>query len=183
MKKIKLALLVAGSLVAGASTSVFAETQGTVSFEGELIKETCQIKGNKDQTVKLPTVKTLVKSGDEGGFKAFKIEVDCSGDENSALNGKNLALHFEPILKTTAWDPETGNLKNNTVGGADNVQVKIYDTNGGKQVHAKIGETGQPVVIDTTKVMTFNYAGGYYATGKTSAGKVSATVMYTLVYP
>lgn len=185
MKKIKLALLVAGSLVAGASTSVFAETQGTVSFDGELITETCQIVGDKDQTVELPTVsvKTLTKSGDEAGFRAFAIKVNCLGAENSALNGKNIALHFEPILKTTAWDPETGNLKNSTVGGAENVQVKIYDTNGGKQVHAKIGETGQPVVIDTTKVMTFNYAGGYYATGVTKAGKVSATVMYTLVYP
>ncbi|MGJ7064344.1 fimbrial protein [Morganella morganii] len=186
MKKIKLALLVAGSLVAGASTSAFAgEGQGTVTFDGELINETCKIVGKKDQTVELPTVsvKTLTTSGEEGGFKTFKIEVDCSGTENSALNGKNLAVHFEPIASTTAWDPETGNLKNNVVGGAENVQVKIYDTNGGQQVHAKIGETGNPVVIDTSKKMIFNYAGGYYATGKTSAGKVAATVMYTLVYP
>ncbi|QXO64658.1 MULTISPECIES: fimbrial protein [Morganella] len=185
MKKIKLALLVAGSLVAGASTSAFAgEGQGTVTFNGELTTETCKITSDKDQTIKLPTVsiKTLAAAGDEGGYKPFQIEVDCSGAEASGLDGKTVAIHFEPIPKTTAWDSTTSNLKNNDATGAKNVQVKIYSTDGGQQVHAKIGETGKGVKIEGTKKMTFNYVGGYYATAATTAGLVNATVMYTLVY-
>lgn len=184
MKKIKLALLVAGSLVAGASTSAFAEGQGTVTFNGELITETCKITSDKDQTVKLPTVsvKTLSAAGAEGGYKPFQIDVDCSGAEATKLENKSVAIHFEPIAKTTAWDPATGNLKNNDATGAKNVQVKIYSTDGGQQVHAKIGDTGKGVKIEGTKKMTFNYVGGYYATDATSAGLVNATVMYTLVY-
>lgn len=184
MKKIKLALLVAGSLVAGASTSAFAEGQGTVTFNGELITETCKITSDKDQSVQLPkvSIKTLAAAGDEGGYKPFQIKVDCSGAEASGLDNKTVAIHFEPIAKTTAWDSATGNLKNNAAGGAENVQVKIYSTDGGQQVHAKIGETGKGVKIEGTKKMTFNYVGGYYATAATTAGLVNATVMYTLVY-
>lgn len=185
MKKIKLALLVAGSLVAGASTSAFAEGQGTVRFDGELITETCKISGGPDQKVQLPkvSIKTLTQPGDEGGYKPFQIDVDCSGTEASALDGKNIAVHFEPVGKTTAWDPATGNLMNNDANGAKEVQIKIYNTNNGKRVHNKIGDTGESVKIDITKKMSFYYVGGYYAVGKTTPGLVNATVMYTLVYP
>ena len=189
MKKIKLALLVAGSLVAGASTSAFAEGQGTVTFDGELIEETCKIGGKSpDQTVTLPkvSVKTLAASGDEGGYMPFTIKVDCSGTDATNLIGKKVAIHFEPVGKTTDWDPKTGNLMNKlaATGGAENVQVKIYNTNDGKRVHNKIGDTGASVDITAAnKVIDFTYVGGYYATAQTTVGKVAATVMYTLVYP
>lgn len=188
MKKIKLALLVAGSLVAGASTSAFAEGQGTVTFDGELIEETCKIGGKADQIVTLPkvSVKTLTTSGDEGGYMPFTIKVDCSGTDATKLIGKKVAIHFEPVGKTTDWDPKTGNLMNKlaATGGAENVQVKIYSTTGGKRVHNKIGDTGASVDITAAnKVIDFTYVGGYYATEQTTVGKVAATVMYTLVYP
>lgn len=187
MKKIKLALLVAGSLVAGASTSAFAaEGQGTVTFDGELINETCKITSPLDQTVQLDkvSVKTLTKTGEEGGYKPFSINVDCSGAEADDLVGKKVAIHFEPVGKTTKWDPETGNLMNDLTGANDakNVQIKIFNTNNGQRVHNKIGETGAWVDINGTRKMSFHYVGGYYAVGQTTAGKVKATVMYTLVY-
>lgn len=188
MKKIKLALLVAGSLVAGASTSAFAaEGQGTITFDGELIKETCQITSPLNQSVKLPkvSVKSLTASGDEGGYMPFTINVDCSGAEATDLVGKKIAVHLEPVGKTTDWDPATGNLLNNLTGANDakNVQIKIYSTTGGKRVHNKIGETGAWVDITAAKkTMDFHYVGGYYATAQTTPGLVNATVMYTLVY-
>lgn len=188
MNKLKLALLVAGSLVAGASTSVFAdEGQGTVTFNGELINETCQITSPLDQTVQLDkvSVKTLTKDGDEAGFKPFNINVECPVPFSTDPNGaKNIAVHLEPVGKTTAWDPETGNLKNNLVGPDDakNVQIKIYNTNNDQRSHNKIGETGEWVEIKDTGKINFTYVGGYYATAQTTAGKVNATVMYTLVY-
>lgn len=187
MKKIKLALLVAGSLVAGASTSAFAEGQGTVTFDGELINETCKITTPADKEVKLDkvSVKTLTKTGEEGGYKPFTINVDCSGAEANDLVGKKVAIHFEPVGKTTKWDPATGNLMNDLTGPNDakNVQIKIFNTNNGQRVHNKIGETGAWVDITAdSRKMDFHYVGGYYAVGQTTAGKVKATVMYTLVY-
>lgn len=182
MNKMKLALLVAGSLVAGASTSAFAEGQGTVTFTGKLITETCEIVGDKDQTVALDAVsiKTLDASGKEGGFKAFNITVKCPDQANTA-EFNEVGIHFEPVGSTTPWDPATGNLKNNTQGGAENVQIKIYNTNDGVQSHAKIGDVSK-WLPGSTGEHTFNYAGGYYASGATTAGDVSAKVMYTLVY-
>lgn len=182
MNKMKLALLVAGSLVAGASTSAFAEGQGTVTFNGKLITETCEITSLIDQTVNLDAVsiKTLNGSGKEGGFKAFNIAVDCPA---SPTEFTQVGIHFEPVGETTPWDPATGNLKNNSTAAdaAENVQVKIYNTNDGVQHHAKIGEVSKWVTA-AAGANTFYYAGGYYATDATTAGPVTAKVQYTLVY-
>ncbi|MGJ3350142.1 fimbrial protein [Morganella sp. Je.2.23] len=199
MKKIKLALLVAGSLVAGASTSAFAyapEGQGLVHFEGRLIDETCTITSQKEQTVTLKTasIKTLTKVGDEGGFEPFQIDVQCPVpiqpgvvDENAdpmTQPVKTVGIHFEPISETTDWDTSTGNLKNKLTGAnaASNVQIKIYDTTGGIRTHQKIGSTGTMIEPKGDGKFTFTYVGGYSAVGLTSVGLVKATVMYTLLY-
>lgn len=186
MNKMKLALLVAGSLVAGASTSALAalgDTQGTVTFNGKLITETCSIMGDKDQTVELDTVSisTLKADKQEGGFKTFDIKVDCPVVGNEFTD---VGIHFEPVGKTTAWDPATGNLKNSSTdpNAADKVQVKIYNITGGAQEHAPIGQVSAWIRPAAQGLNTFSYAGGYYATGVTTPGPVTAAVQYTLVY-
>jgi len=184
MNKMKLALLVAGSLVAGASTSALAapgDTQGTVTFNGKLITETCEIMGDKDQVVNLDAVSitTLNASGKEGGFKNFNIQVDCPATKNEFTD---VGIHFEPVGQTTSWDSATGNLNNNAqANAATNVQIKIYNTNDGASNHAKIGEVSKWITA-ATGTNTFTYAGGYYATDATTAGEVTAKVEYTLVY-
>ncbi|WP_413495147.1 fimbrial protein [Morganella psychrotolerans] len=185
MNKIKLALLVSGALFAG--SNAFAEGQGTVTFDGLLITETCVIEpADKDQTVTLPAVsiKTLDVAGKEGGYTPFKVRVTCPTPKISdALLNNEVAMNFEPTGATTAWDPATGNLKNSLTGANDakNVQVKII-TGDGNSTQIKIGDHGQWVKPDAAGKVEFKYFGGYYATGVTTAGKVAAKVMYTLVY-
>ncbi|HAS8352505.1 fimbrial protein [Morganella morganii] len=190
MNKLKLALLVAGALVAGVSTSASAfapEGQGLVHFEGRLIDETCKITSQKEQTVtlKAASIKTLTKVGDEGGFEPFQIDVECPVPLSAATDPvKTVGIHFEPISETTDWDTSTGNLKNKLTDatGAKNVQIKIYDTTGGTRTHQKIGTTGTMVEPKGDGKMSFTYVGGYSAVGQTSVGLVKATVMYTLLY-
>ncbi|HED3889577.1 TPA: type 1 fimbrial protein [Morganella morganii] len=186
MNKMKLALLVAGSLVAGASTSAFAEGQGTIEFNGKLFDETCTIKpGDEKKVVDLDavSVQTLTKATDEGGYKPFDITVNCSTPISSTTtpNLTQVAMNFEPTGETTDWDATTGNLMNVAPSGAKNVQVKIISGDNAR-THIKIGDRGQWVTPDSNGDAVFKYFGGYYATGKTEAGPVNAKVMYTLVY-
>ncbi|HDT1127160.1 TPA: type 1 fimbrial protein [Morganella morganii subsp. morganii] len=194
MNKLKLALLVSGALVAGVSTSALAlqgDSQGTVTFKGKLITETCHIEGQKDQTVILDTVsiKTLDAVNKEGGFKNFNIIVNCP---DAKTEFKDVGIHFEPVGETTAWDSSTGNLENawksdgtpaqDLLSAAKNVQIKIYNTNDNQTKHAKIGEVSKWMTAAAPGVNTFTYAGGYYATAATTPGEVFARVQYTLVY-
>lgn len=192
MNKMKLALLVAGALVAGASTSALAadESQGTVTFTGKLITETCTITSQVDQLVALDSVsiKTLDSKGAEGGFKTFDIDVNCP---KTPSEFSTVGVHFEPVGKTTSWDSSTGNLNNafdpaepgNTgKTAAGNVQIKIYNTNDGARTHAEIGKVSKYLTPDADGNASFSYAGGYYATAATTAGEVFARVQYTLVY-
>ncbi len=197
MNKLKLALLVSGALVAGVSTSALAapgETQGTVTFTGKLITETCEIVGDKDKTVRLDpvSIKTLDAEHKEGGFKDFSIAVICPKDPKTF---ENVGIHFEPVGQgeTLTYDARTGNLANSwtpAAGGGDagkiaatNVQIKIYNTNDGVNTHAKIGQVSKILKPDANGNAVFTYAGGYYATAATGAGEVYAKVQYTLVYP
>ncbi|MBT0462940.1 fimbrial protein [Morganella morganii] len=194
MNKMKLALLVSGALVAGVSTSALAlqgDSQGTVTFKGKLITETCHIEGQKDQTVILDAVsiKTLDAANKEGGFKNFNIIVNCP---DAKTEFEDVGIHFEPVGQTTAWDSSTGNLENawvsdgtpaqNLLSAAQNVQIKIYNTNDSQTNHAKIGEVSKWMAAAAPGVNTFTYAGGYYATDATTPGEVFARVQYTLVY-
>lgn len=193
MNKMKLALLVAGALVAGVSTSAFAadETQGTVTFTGKLITETCKITSQVDQLVPLDAVstKTLDAKGKEGGFKTFDIKVNCPPEPKEFAT---VGIHFEPVGKTTSWDSATGNLNNawvsdgtpaeNAKTAAQNVQIKIYNTNDGARDHAEIGKVSKFLTPNSDGDAKFTYAGGYYATAQTTPGEVFARVQYTLVY-
>ncbi|OON40191.1 F17 fimbrial protein [Izhakiella australiensis] len=158
-----------------------AATDGKVSFNGELTDETCQVKDNsKDIVVNLPKISTatLATTGDEAGTTAFKIEV-----EKCPVSVKKVTAHFEAV-KNSGYDPSTGNLRNDSTatGSATNVQVRLYNLDDNSQV--TIGGTGHsyPVNADS-KQATMYFAGGYYATGQTTPGAVTANVQYVLAYP
>ena len=169
--------------LAAVSTSALALSpgQGQVTFNGELVTDTCTIStDSQDLQVPLPTLstQTLASEGVTAGTKSFELKV-----ENCPTSITKVAAHFEAI-GSTGVDNETGNLINDYKGSdpkADKVEVRLYDAN---QQQLKIGETSTPVAVnqnDATATMTFY--GSYYATGQTTAGKVLATALYTLAYP
>lgn len=168
--------------MATVSTSALAATQGTVTFNGELITSTCEISADSvDRQVQLPTVaiQTLAKSGDTAGSKGFDLNV-----ENCPTGITQVAAHFEAV-GSSGVDSATGNLTNQYAGDANtpaagNVQVRLYNSD---EKQLKLGETGAPATVDANGAATMRYYGGYYATGATSVGKVYAKAAYTIAYP
>ena len=170
--------------LAATSTSALAanETQGTVTFNGELIAETCTIASDSvDRQVQLPTVaiQTLNAAGTTAGSKGFDLNV-----ENCPSGITQVAAHFEAI-GSTGVDTATGNLTNqfttnSTDTAATNVEVRLYNSN---EQQLKLGETGEAAAVAADGTATMRYYGGYYATAATTAGKVYAQARYTLAYP
>ncbi|AJJ10667.1 putative fimbrial protein [Yersinia rohdei] len=181
MRKVNLA--VCALALAISSTATFAATNGTVSFEGKLINETCQIQtGDEDILVILPTLSTasLDGAGKEAGSTNFTISVvDCP----AAVTG--VAAHFEAI-NSDGVNPTTGNLTNSaTTDAAGQAEVRLYNLGDSSQI--RVGNTGAmfnvtPGADDAPGTATMSYAGGYYATAATTAGIVNAKVQYVLAY-
>jgi major type 1 subunit fimbrin (pilin) len=167
-----------------AAASCFAATpvtQGTVTFTGKLTADTCSISTDSvDIKVLMPTIaiQTLATAGATAGSKTFDINVEeCPADVTE------VAAHFEAI-NSDGFDASTKNLTNSTTktaGGAENVQIRLYDKDGVTQI--PVGGTGALFpVSSTTNTATMTYIGAYYATAATSAGNVTAKVQYTLAY-
>lgn len=181
MRKVNLA--VCALALAISSTSAFAVTSGTVTFNGELKDETCQIEtGSVDVLVPLPTLSTasLAAAGAEAGSTNFTISViDCP------VSVTNVAAHFEAI-NSDGVNPTTGNLTNSTTtGAAGNAEVRLYNLKNSSQI--RVGDTGEsfavtPGVAPALGTTTLSYAGGYYATQATTPGLVTAKVQYVLAY-
>ncbi|MFT4066106.1 fimbrial protein [Paraburkholderia sp.] len=157
---------------------VFAQAApgtGQVTFNGELIDETCVINaGDEDKTVTLPTISTqsLTAAGQTYGSKMFDISVS-----SCPASLKSVAAHFE----TTNMNPDTRNAINQaSVSKAGNVEVQLLDRDGTTPI--KLGSTGTFVPIDASGTAQMSYGGQYYATDKTTAGYVTAIVRYTLAY-
>jgi len=160
---------------------------GTVTFTGKLTANTCQVDTeSKDRKVTLPTLSTqrLATAGNYDGTTSFQLQViDCSPDVTE------IGAHFE-ALGSSGRNPATGNLTNSDVSstGAKNVEVRLYDAD---NTPLALGTASKTVAITpaaegaaegTGGTATLNYAGGYYATGQTTAGDVKAQVVYSLVY-
>lgn len=176
MRNIKLTLC--AMALAAASTSALAATQGTVTFNGELTADTCEIAPDSlDRQVPLPpvAVQTLNVPGIEAGTTGFDLNV-----ENCPAGITQVAAHFEAI-GSSGLDTATGNLTNASpaADAATNVQVRLYDTD---QQALAVGSTGTATLIDNGNA-TMHYFGGYYSTAATTAGPVYAQVRYTLAYP
>ena len=181
MSKFKLSLCATALIMVAGHAMAASVTQGTVTFNGKLIAETCSIvSGDEDKQVTLPTLSTqsLAKAGDIGGTTDFALNVeDCP-----ATGINSVAAHFEAI-GSTGYDATTSNLTNSAAvaTAAKNVQVRLFDA--GTSTQIPVGGTGAFFPVDTTSgKATMHYVGGYYATGATEAGDVTAKVQYTLAY-
>lgn len=172
------------ALVLAVSAGANAAYDGTVTFDGLLIAETCTV--NTDSTnilVKLPTiaVQKLAAAGDEAGSTSFNINVSAC-----PAGLTQVGAHFEAIANEGT--STTNNLTNSSpvAGRATNVEVRLYNINGANAAakHLKVGTTGAFFPINTAaRTATMTYAGGYYATGASTVGPVRAQVQYVLAYP
>ncbi|MEG0405124.1 MAG: fimbrial protein [Acinetobacter sp.] len=154
---------------------------GTITINGLVTDKTCDIftPQGKDFTVTLPTVsrQTLARTGDVAGRTPFSIQLDnCS-------EGK-VATYFEPGATV---DFSTGRLNNQDASGAKNVQVQLLGSNNLFIPLKAAGANGaqensQWVDVADQGSADLNYYAEYYATDASTAGKVTTSIQYTIIY-
>ena len=173
----KLALIAALSVVGIANVQA---ADGTITINGLVTDKTCDIDINsKDLIVTLPTVskQTLANAGDVAGRTPFQINLkDCS-------EGK-VATYFEPGATV---DFNTGRLINQAAAGAQNVDVQLLGDNNQVIPVLAAGATGAQANSQWVDVVEggsadLNYYAEYYATGASTAGEVTTSVQYTIIY-
>jgi major type 1 subunit fimbrin (pilin) len=179
------AALIAGfGIAALAPQNAQAAVDGTITVTGLVVAQTCTVDaqasgGNADlKTVALPLVlaPALTAVGSTAGTTAFSIVVaNCDkalSTVQTSFSGGNI----------NAGD---GNLTN--PAGATNVEVQLLNSSG--TVMTLNGATptlqNSPVVAlagVASKGATLNYSARYYSLGGATAGAVSSTVAFTMVY-
>lgn len=174
----KLALVAALSVVAMANAQA---ADGTITINGLVTDKTCDIvtPAGKDFTVTLPTVskQTLATAGDVAGRTPFQINLaNCS-------EGK-VATYFEPGATVNF---NTGRLINQDSAGAKNVDIQLLGSNNQFIPVLAAGSNGaqansQWVSVAEGASADLNYYAEYYATGASTAGKVTSSVQYTIIY-
>jgi len=174
MKKI---LLVAAAAAGLATVSPAFATDGTINISGTVTSTTCTIASNGTVTVVLPQVSTTSLAAATNTAGRVPFSINLSG---CAANTKATA-YFETA---TNIDPVTGNLRNTTGPTyATNVQVRLYNADGVSAINlagATTAQNSQQVTVNTGGAM--NYHAAYYATGQSTGGLVSTSVIYTMQY-
>ncbi|WP_323120875.1 fimbrial protein [Burkholderia alba] len=179
MKDMRTGILAAAVTLAAAPAAFAAD--GTITINGQVTSQTCTISGNgggKDFTVTLPTVSasTLATAGAAAGRTPFNIALS-----KCTPNSGNVSTYFEPGATV---DTTTGRLVNTAPGGAANVQVGLLNSdNSSIQLGAaQASQNSKPVAL-SGGAATLNYYAQYVATGgAATAGSVTTTTLYSIVY-
>ena len=184
MKKTLLSAVMIASFGIAALVSQTAQAlpDGTITFTGKVVANTCAFKvngGSASNTVVLPVVfiTALGAAGNVAGNTTFTIA--ASGcDTNLAsvqayFNGANV-------------DGTTGNLKNTGPGAATNVQVQLLNGTTSTVMPlnaANATAQNSPVGTLSLGAATMNYSAQYIAVGgAATAGLVNTSVAYTINY-
>ncbi|MFV8987769.1 fimbrial protein [Serratia fonticola] len=177
-------LTIVASLIAVFGTVGMAQaaSTGTITFNGELTANTCDVVvdgQDADATVILPTVSTsqlqtaTFTAGDTGFVMALS---NCAGTLETA------SAFFQAGASV---DAVTGRLLN-TTGGATNVSLQLLDASSPTQDVIKAGSQDQVTAMTYQTVTggsaTLPYIVRYYAEAPTTAGTVVSNVVYSIQY-
>ncbi|MDY3693323.1 MAG: fimbrial protein [Proteus mirabilis] len=175
MNKILLAAMIAGVF----SSTVYAASDNTIRFQGEVSDETCTVTVNGNSAlpvVLLPTVPVtaLDTAGKTAGQTPFTIAVSgCTGSKPTDTNIKTIF-----IANNLTTEGRIGNTAAN-----NNVSLEIIDTakTGTKIDLTGVGNEGL-VLKANEKSASYDYAVRYYADDVATAGKVEGSVQYSISY-
>jgi major type 1 subunit fimbrin (pilin) len=180
MKKVGISLVVAAMGLTSAAAFADQPNGGTVTINGSLTANTCDVSGNgqgNNFTVTLPTLSAsqFAAAGASGGNTGFSIALS-----NCTPNTGNVRAFWEYGVNTLA----DGNLKNN--GTAKNIELRLLDFNSGMKIidvsKADGAQNSQTVAIAGGKA-NLQYAAQYYTVaGGATAGTVTTSVVYSMSY-
>ncbi|MFH0265443.1 fimbrial protein [Vibrio rumoiensis] len=182
-------------MASAAAVMIFAPTvalatDGKVTFNGEIIANTCTvISGDENKTVTLPTVQVsaLTAENQTAGTTPFTIGLD------NCTIASDVSVYFEP----NEYVSTEGRLKNTIptggeTNGADNVDIELLNNNHGvidlanqtiDPATGKVTGGNSTVVTTVDGSATLPFYARYFATDAAVAGKVSSNVNFTIVYP
>lgn len=191
MKNARKKLLAASLLLAAASPAAFA-ADGTITFNGRITAQTCRIAGNggaANFTVTLPTVSasTLRANGNAAGRTPFDIRLtNCTPNTGNVAvffeSGPNVDLATGRLRNTVTAVAATGNTP--AVVPATNVQVALLNADlSAISVGAAFAAQNTQRVALAGGAATLQYYAQYVATGASTAGTLSTTSQYSIVYP
>lgn len=173
----KIAIAVAAVLGLGAAASAQAQSDGTITFNGEVLATSCAINaggtGGADATVTLPNVaeNSLNTAGARIGDTPFSIVVGGTPQ----CSQQNVQAYFHNRGNVNA----AGRLTN--TGNATNVDVVVLNSSH-QDINLSNNTNSQTVPI-VGGTATLDFYGQYYATGQATAGSVNTGVEYSIVYP
>lgn len=180
MKKVLLSATIASIVMVTAASSALA-SDGTITINGKVTDTTCNISvngGNASNTVTLPTVSTsaLASTGATAAPTPFNIVLSgCTGSTQTSAS-----TFFETGVNV---DTNSGRLNNAATGdAATNVQIELLNKDSGVINIGSALEQGDVWTAfdkDNTKM---TYIAQYYATAQATAGNVSTSVTYSVVY-
>lgn len=189
MKKLNIAY--AAVVMAMAFGQQAMASDGTITFNGEVTDVTCTVSAGGtggDATVILPTVgvNAFGAAPDKtAGAKPFSISLSgCSSASGELATAKNVAVYFEQGANVNA----NGRLKNTAVSGAQNVDIAIYRASD-ETTPLMLGKvpaagTGYSTISAATPTTTMDFLAKYYSTtAAVTAGLVTSSVTYSIVYP
>ena len=158
------------------SQQAFA-ADGTITFTGQIYANTCTINGGGNNfTVSLPSAVSssqLDIAGKTAGRTAFQIALtNCPA-------ATNVHTFYEPGPTTNGL----GRLVNTAGGGATNVEIQLLNDDATviKAGLADSLQNSKPVAL-SANAATLSYFAEYYAIGAATAGAVTSSVAYTIVY-
>ncbi len=187
MKKVLLAASIASALCM--ANVAQAATGGTITFNGKITDQTCQVKVNglsETETITLSAVpkSALGSSGDTAGKSAFTLDLSGCTVATAAYgvtaffpdNAANIDSANKILKNKAATDP------------AANVGLELLQNIGGTETAVPLGQGSGHVdykyvtmaIGDVSKTM--NYAVQYKATGVAGAGNVQGVAVYELAY-
>ena len=157
----------------------FAASQNTITFNGQVSDQTCQVSVNGNDAnpiILLPTVSaaSLATSGNTEGDTTFTVSVSGCNSPTAALPIKTAFLGNNVTTQ--------GNLGN--TGSAENVQVQLLTAPNGTAIVLD-GTTSVPgLVLPINGTSTSHDFDVRYISeaGGATAGTVSASVQYALDY-
>lgn len=175
-------LTVMAALLLSVAPFAASAADGTITFNGKVTSKTCTVStpAGKNFTVTLPTVSTtsLAVAGAVAGRTPFSVSL-------TGCAAGNVATYFEPGATV---DFNSGRLLNQaSSNSAGNVQIQLLGSNSSflPVLASGSGQTqtnSQWVQVASDGSANLNYYAEYYATAAASAGDVTSSVQYTLIY-
>lgn len=162
------------------STAAHAAESGTITFNGKVTDETCEVTTGSagDFTVNLATAKVgdLSQAGATAVPSNFRIAVD-----NCSPTVTNVRAQF--LYDASQVEMSSGLLKNQLSGAtsASNVGLQLYNYDDSSVIKPGDAGAAKTFTVDNGAAEMI-YGVQYYATGKSTAGLVKSQVKYQLSY-